>query len=71
MYETEAIVDTGAVRSVLPRHVCDELGVAVVAERVATYAGGRKDGVGLTGPIRFESFTATRLTTRWSWATSC
>ncbi len=44
---------TGAVRSVLPRHVCDRLGLAVVAERVATYADGREDVVGLTGPVRF------------------
>jgi clan AA aspartic protease len=54
VYETEAVVDTGAVRSVLPRHVCEQLGIAVVAERVAAYADGREDVAGLTEPIRFE-----------------
>ena len=54
MYETDAVVDTGAVRSVLPRHVCERLGIALVAERVARYADGREDIVGATEPIRFE-----------------
>src|ERR1041384_8381187 len=54
VYETEAVVDTGAVRSVLPRHVCDRLGIALVGQRVARYADGRDDVVGFTEPIRFE-----------------
>jgi hypothetical protein len=53
-YETEALVDMGAVRSVIPSHVREHLGVAVVAERVAEYADGRNDVVGFTEPIRFE-----------------
>lgn len=53
-YETEVLVDTGAVRSVLPRHVCDRLGIALVGERVARYADGREEVVGVTEPVRFE-----------------
>jgi predicted aspartyl protease len=53
-YETEALVDTGAVRSVIPAHVREQLGVAQVGQRVADYADGRNDVVGFTEPIRFE-----------------
>ncbi len=54
IYETEALVDTGAVRSVIPAHVREHLGVAQVGQRVAEYADGRNDVVGFTEPIRFE-----------------
>ena len=54
VYETEAVVDTGAVRSILPRHVCDRLGIALVGQRVARHADGREDIVGFTEPVRFE-----------------
>jgi predicted aspartyl protease len=53
-YETEALVDTGAVRSVIPAHVREHLGLALVGERVAEFADGRNDVVGFTEPIRFE-----------------
>ena len=53
-YEAEALVDTGAVRSVIPAHVREQLGVALVGQRVAEYADGRNDVAGFTEPIRFE-----------------
>jgi len=36
-YEAEALVDTGAVRSVLPIHVIELLGLAIVGKTRATY----------------------------------
>lgn len=53
-YETEALVDTGAVRSVVPLHVLQLLGLEKKGERVAEYADGRKDIVGISEPIDFE-----------------
>lgn len=54
VYEADAMVDAGAVRSVIPNHVLQRLGVAVRGERVAEYADGRCDTVGVSGPIVFE-----------------
>ena len=50
-YETEAMVDTGAVRMVIPPQVVERLGLAIRAQRVAEYADGRKESVGSTEPI--------------------
>lgn len=47
-------MDTGAVRSVIPIHVLERLGIAERGERVAEYADGRKDSVGVSEPIIFE-----------------
>jgi clan AA aspartic protease len=54
VYEAEALVDTGAVRSVLPVHVLQKLGVSVRGQRLAEYADGRQEAVGVTGPVIFE-----------------
>ena len=53
-YDADALVDTGAVRSVVPAHVRERLGLRVRGQRVAEYAVGRKDTVDVTGPIVFE-----------------
>ena len=53
-YEADALVDTGAVRTILPQHVVDRLGLAVRGQRVAEYADGRKDVVSVTGPLAIE-----------------
>ena len=53
-YEADALVDTGAIRSVIPAHVMERLGVLASGQRVAEYADGRKETVGLTEPILFE-----------------
>jgi len=54
VYEADALVDTGAVRSVIPIQVVQQLGLAIRGQRVAEYADGRKDTVGVTEPIIFE-----------------
>ena len=37
-YEADALVDTGAVRSILPSHIVQRLGLAMVGKTKATYA---------------------------------
>src|SRR5882672_10782611 len=44
-YESEAMVDTGAVRSVLPVHVVQLLGLAIVGKARATYANDAAEDV--------------------------
>lgn len=51
VYEATALVDIGAVRSVLPPHVAERLGLAVRGQRVAEYADGRQEIVGVTEPL--------------------
>jgi clan AA aspartic protease len=46
--EVEALVDTGAVRSVLPPAVADELGLLRLGRTVARYADGRLEEVDTT-----------------------
>jgi clan AA aspartic protease len=50
-YEANALVDTGAVRCVLPPHVIQVLGLQLIGQRVAEYADGRLEAVGLTEPF--------------------
>src|SRR4051812_39271089 len=53
-YDADAMVDTGAVRCVVPPHVVEQLGVEIRGQRMAEYADGRKESVGVTGPIVFD-----------------
>lgn len=53
-YEADAMVDTGAVRCVVPVQVMQRLGASIRGQRLAEYADGRNDVVGITGPIIFE-----------------
>ena len=53
-YEADALVDTGAVRSLIPDHVLQALGVGTRGTRVAEYADGRKDTVAITQGILFD-----------------
>lgn len=50
-YEANAMVDTGAVRTVVPIDVVQRLGAQIRGQRVAEYADGRKDVVDVTGPL--------------------
>ncbi len=50
----DALVDTGAVRSVLPPQIVQELGLQIRGQRVAEYADGRKESVGVTEPVVIE-----------------
>ena len=53
-YDADALVDTGAVRTILPVHVVEHLGLGIRGRRVAEYADGRKDTVGITEPVIVE-----------------
>jgi clan AA aspartic protease len=50
-YEADALVDTGAVMSIVPPHVLQKLGVGLRGTRVAEYADGRKDEVNVSEGI--------------------
>ncbi len=50
-YDADALVDTGAVPTVIPTHVMQKLGLAERGNRVTSYADGRQDKVPVTGPV--------------------
>jgi clan AA aspartic protease len=52
--EVDALVDTGAVRSVLPPQLVEELGLQIRGQRMAEYADGRKEPVGVTEALVIE-----------------
>ena len=52
--EVDAMVDTGAVRCVVPAQVVQDLGVQIRGQQVAEYADGRKEAVGVTEPLIVE-----------------
>jgi len=54
VYEADALVDTGAVRSVIPIHVVERLGLTIRGQRVAEYADVRQDTVGVTEGVVIE-----------------
>ena len=53
-YQTEALVDTGPVRCVLPPFVAERLGLRRMAHMVAQYADGRLEEVEVTEPFFLE-----------------
>jgi clan AA aspartic protease len=53
-HEVDALVDTGAVRMVVPFRVAARLGLGVRGQRVAEYADGRTEAVGVTEPLVVE-----------------
>lgn len=53
-FEVDAVVDTGAVRCVVPPQVVQDLGLQIRGQRVAEYADGRKESVGVTEPLIVE-----------------
>ncbi len=54
IYETQALVDTGAVRTVLSMDIVQQLGLRIRGQQLAKYADGRQEAVGLTGPVIIE-----------------
>lgn len=52
--EVEAVVDTGAVCTVLPSFIADQLGLARMYRQVAQYAGGAMEEVDVTEPVILE-----------------
>ncbi len=53
-YEADALVDTGAVRTVVPSQVAVRLGLAARGQRIAECADGRTEAVSVTGPLIVE-----------------
>ncbi len=50
-YEADAMVDTGAVRSVIPSYVAQKLGLSSRGQRVVEYADGLKEAVDVTESV--------------------
>jgi clan AA aspartic protease len=53
-YETEALVDTGAVRSAMPAAVADRLGLIRLRRTDAQYVDGRVEAVDMTEVFTIE-----------------
>jgi predicted aspartyl protease len=53
-YEADALVDTWAVRSVIPPFIFEQLGLGLTGTRVAEYADGRTEVVGVSEGIVFK-----------------
>lgn len=53
-YSADALVDTGAICSVVPQHVVDTLGLTRLGRRMAEYADGRKEAVDVVSPLIWE-----------------
>jgi clan AA aspartic protease len=53
-YDADALIDTGAVRVILPPHVVARLGLEARGQRVAEYADGRREAVSVTEPLIVE-----------------
>lgn len=53
-YEADALVDRGAVRSVLPIHVVQRLGLATVGKTRATYANDLTEDVDITEVVGID-----------------
>jgi clan AA aspartic protease len=53
-YETEALIDTGAVRSAIPAAVADRLGLIRLRRTDAQYADGRVEEVDMTEVFTVE-----------------
>lgn len=54
VWETQALVDAGAVRTVLPIEIVEKLGLKIRSGQIAKYADGRQEPVGLTEPVIIE-----------------
>ncbi|MFN6472311.1 MAG: retroviral-like aspartic protease family protein [Nostoc sp. SerVER01] len=54
VYETEALVDTGAVRTVLPMSIALQLGLRIRGQQIAQYANGSEESIGVTEPVIIE-----------------
>ncbi len=52
--EADAMIDTGAIRSVLPAELAEQLGIEIRRQQSAQLADGSVRDVGVTGPVLFE-----------------
>lgn len=48
---SEALVDTVAMRTIIPAQVARQLGLAIHGKQIAEYADGRKETVAVTEPL--------------------
>ena len=53
-YTADALVDTGAVRTVLPPHVVQQLDLRIRGKRVVELADGRRETVDVTGAVEID-----------------
>lgn len=54
VYETLALIDTGAARTVIPRQIVQLLGLRLQGQQLAKYADGREEILSLTKPVIIE-----------------
>lgn len=54
VYKGDALVDTGAVRSVIPAHIVKQLDLGIRGDKVVELADGRKETVGVTGAVEID-----------------
>lgn len=54
LYEGTGMVDTGAIMTVIPQHVADQLGLRVTSQRRVTLADGSKKTVDVIAPVYVE-----------------
>jgi predicted aspartyl protease len=52
--EADAMVDTGAIRSLIPPELIEQLGVEIRRRQPAQLADGNMHEVGVSGPVLFE-----------------
>jgi clan AA aspartic protease len=52
--ETEGLVHTGAVSLVIPTQIVEQLGLRIRGQRVAQYANGSEETIGVTEPVIIE-----------------
>jgi clan AA aspartic protease len=53
-YTADALVDTGAVRTALPVHIVQQLGLAIIGKSRAEYVNGAVETVDVTEAVGFE-----------------
>lgn len=54
--EVEALVDTGATKSVIPPDIADRLGLTILRQTLGKLADGRRIPAGLSSAILFEMY---------------
>jgi predicted aspartyl protease len=52
--QTEALIDTEAVRTVLPQAIVTQLGLNIRSQQIAQFANATEEPVGLTEPVIIE-----------------
>jgi clan AA aspartic protease len=64
VYETQALVDTGATRTVIPMNIVQLLGLRISSQQIAQFADSRQELVGLTSSviIRIEGLETIQTT---------